>query len=704
MFKAETLPELRKELEILRDVEGDDDAVNWIIHDPIMHRYFRVNAATKSLIDCWGGGQTLSEIQQRYESETGSRIDGAHIETFTSFLRRNSLTTEDGQGIWHSLADQASKRHLTLAQMPRKLTFFKIPLVRPQRMLLRTLPYLTFLVSKSSLTVLALMACVGLYLISRQWDSFIASFPQFLTPSGLVLVAISLVVAKCLHELGHAYTAVAYGCRIPTMGVAFMFLTPMLYTDVSDAWRLSSREKRIWISAAGVITELTVAIIATFVWAFLPDGTARAIAFSFAATGWILSLLFNLNPLMKFDGYYIFSDWLGIENLQARANAMGRWQLRRLLLAPTLPPPETLRPATARLLIIYGALAWLYRLTIFVALALLVYHMVFKLLGIVLFAGVLWLLVLSPIISEIASWRNIPIDKISPRNAATACVLAAILGGVFFVPWSGRVNIPAIAMPRELIHLYPERAGRVAKVNLVRGQIASRHRPLIAIEAPQLDNDLALVSLKLQQVESRLANALPNQQDLDERIVLTKQRDAIKSELQGLKNQQNKLHLEVQERAVVVQVANNLHVGRWIGKNELIAVMAVGEEQVLRGYVGENNLHRMKIGQTGRFIPELASAPSIRVRLDYIDVANSHELLLEELASVSGGVIAAERVEGGQLRPRGSQFKVRLSPIDQGKLPAHITRGLVVLDGEAESMALAMWRQVTRVIVREFDF
>ena len=142
----------------------------------------------------------------------------------------------------------------------------------------------------------------------RQWDEFINTAVQFFNPAGLFYFLIALVFTKILHELGHGVAAKYYGCRVPTMGVAFLVMFPVLYTDTTDSWRLSSYQKRIRIGAAGLLTELSIACIALFLWPFLPDGAMKNAVFMLAAVTWVTSLLVNLNPFMRFDGYYLLSD------------------------------------------------------------------------------------------------------------------------------------------------------------------------------------------------------------------------------------------------------------------------------------------------------------------------------------------------------------------------------------------------------------
>ena len=165
------------------------------------------------------------------------------------------------------------------------------------------------------------MGIAGIYLVSRQWHQFSDNLQSLWTLEGAVAFAICLAVAKVMHEFGHAFAAVRFGCRVSAMGVAFMIMAPVLYTDVSDTWRLTARQ-RIVVDAAGVAVDFGVACVALFLWAFFPEGVLKSVCFVMATTGLVLSLGINLNPLMRFDGYHLLSDLLGIEIFN---NAPLRW-------------------------------------------------------------------------------------------------------------------------------------------------------------------------------------------------------------------------------------------------------------------------------------------------------------------------------------------------------------------------------------------
>ncbi len=264
--------------------------------------------------------------------------------------------------------------------------------------------------------------------MSRQWSAFTGTFAGFLSLDGALVYALALVGTKTVHELAHAFTAARYGCRVSSMGVAFMVVVPMLYCDVTDSWRLPDRRQRMAIDAAGIVAEAVLAVYASLAWVLLPEGSLRTGAFLVATASMVSSLLINLNPMMRFDGYLLMADALAVPNLQARAFALLRWRLREALFDLRAPKPDQFAPVKQRVVIAYAAAIVCYRAVVYAGIALLVYHATFKLLGIALFAvEVGWFLV-APVWKEIAMWWRLKQGiRATRRSRLTGGVAAAIL-------------------------------------------------------------------------------------------------------------------------------------------------------------------------------------------------------------------------------------------------------------------------------------
>ena len=227
------------------------------------------------------------------------------------------------------------------------------------------------------------------------------TFTYFFNLEGAFIYAIAIIIVKIIHEFAHAYTAKYYKLYVPTMGIAMIVLWPVLYTDVTEGWKLQKRSQRLAISFAGIAAETIVAGISTFFWGISEPGLFQSVCFVIASVTWISTLVINLNPAMRFDGYYIMCDLTGIDNLQLRAFNYTRWQLRKWLLGLDVPCPEDLvTPQRKYGMIIYTIYTWIYRLFLYTAIAVFVYYKFTKALGVFLFLVEIIVFLMLPFFSE----------------------------------------------------------------------------------------------------------------------------------------------------------------------------------------------------------------------------------------------------------------------------------------------------------------
>lgn len=453
------LPPLREDLRISRSAPLISGAPSWVIYDPMRHRYFQVGRRVVDILSGWGAG-TANALRARLATDRGLTLDPAELKNLIGFLFTNELTSLPPSGRSADLATRADKaKRAGLLALAKAYLFFRIPLVRPDRFLDATLPFARLFFSKGFVALTLLMGALGLMMALRQLDVFLSYASRFFSIEGAVAYALAIVIVKIFHELGHAYQAKMRGVTVPTMGIAFMVMFPLLYTDVSDAWRTQNRRDKLMIDAGGVLVELCLAAIATLLWVFLPDGPLRMVAFSVATTSWALSLFVNLNPFMRFDGYYFLSDATGLQNLQPRAFALMRWWIREFLFGLGHAPPEKVGRGTARFMVIYATMTAIYRLFLFIGIALIVYHMFFKALGVLLFVIEIVFFILLPIVKEMFVWIKMRAEIVrSARAWLTGAVLAAVLAFVFW-PMPVTVHVPAVLQYEDEIAIFPPADG-----------------------------------------------------------------------------------------------------------------------------------------------------------------------------------------------------------------------------------------------------
>ena len=710
--RTAVLPELRQELRLERGADGAGGAPVWLIIDPAQHRYVQIDEAAYQLLSCWQAGQPMTALIDNVFSDFHVKVGVEELAQFVRFLEANNLTVDAPGGDWHHYSSVAKRsEHGWLMWLIHNYLFIKLPLVRPESFLKQALPWVAVFFTRNFFFAAAATGLTGIYLVSRQWDAFRATFQHFFSFEGALTYSIALAFVKSAHELGHAFTAVRFGCRVPSMGICFLVMFPVLYTDVTDAWRLRSRRERLLIGAAGILVELAIACIATFLWTFLPEGTLKSLAFSIATVGWVLSLAINLNPLMRFDGYYLFADALGIDNLQSRAFAFGRWRMREILFDLKAPAPERMAPGTARTLTIYAWGIWIYRLTVFTGIALLVYHMAFKVLGIVLFLIEIIYFIARPITAEISHWWKDGAAIFATGRSRLTAVLFTGLAISAFVPWSTHINVPAVLEAAEIARIYPQRAGMVEELRVKAGDEVTAGDILARMSSPEIDHRIIVTARKLELVKMRLARRSSDGEDKSRSLVMERELSSAASELSGLKRERDNLTVRAPNSGIVIELNPGVHPGRAIERSELIALIKGGTKLVARGYIAERDLSRINSHASGQFIADLPGFKRIDVRLQHVANAGTANIEVPELASSHGGAIAV-RSQGGQPGEPGHR---RLIPVEANYLatmdvdaaaspPPFSARGVVRLEGEAQSLASRAWRQVAGVLVRESGF
>lgn len=697
-------PGLRQDLRLHPGPRSSQGSPTWTLHDPARQQFFRLGWPEFEIL------QRLSlndpdRIQNDIQSKTSLTIHTQQVTDFVRFLAINNLTNATGEEGLHRLRTQAlsQQRHWTTHLLHTYL-FFRIPLLKPDRFLSRVTPWVAWMFSGQFLVVLGLAALMGLYLIGQQWEAFFTTFSHLFTWQGMLLFVVTISLVKIAHELGHACAAKHFGCRIPTMGIAFLVMWPVLYTDTTDAWKLVGRRERLIIVASGVLVELTLAVMATFSWSFLADGPLRSATFFVATTSWMITLAINLSPFLRFDGYYLLSDWVDIQNLHERATAMGRWWLRRMLFGWELPCPEILPLGRRRFMILFAYVTWFYRLIVFLGIALLVYHFFFKVAGIFLMAvEIAWFTAL-PIGRELGYWmkerQNINLNARSITTGLVVCILLFLTT----VPWSTHVKAPAVLRQEHHIRLFSQVAGQVETLAVAEGDRVQEGDLLVRLDVPDLAHEITQVERQIALSRWQLAFHGMSAELSEQSPVVRQELETSLTKFQGLKEKRNKTSIHAPFSGEVVYVAEHLKQKDWINENTWLLELVRPKGWMVEAYVEESDLGRIGLGTTGSFYPEIYEWPKLEATVTRIDSVSVKELGEPWLASIFEGGIPVREGEHKKLIPETSVYRVTLGPRDMSDDWRPLLRGTIILNGTAQSLFSRAWKAVIAVLVRESGF
>lgn len=697
------LPQLRPDLQLTAAAPALDGAPQWTLADPLRGRYFKLGVAAMRLLRHWTLGDA-GKVLRAANTEPGQTLGEADLEEMLRFLRGHDLiVAQDAEQRGSFASKAASQRQGFWKGLLHQYLFFRIPLWRPDAFLDRTWPWLRRYGPNLLRYGLPLLLALGVFLVARDWPRFIATFPHLFSLGGALAFAIALTFAKLCHEFGHAYMAKRAGCRVQSMGLAFMVLFPLFYTDVSDAWRVNDRRSRLLIGAGGVLAELLLACVALLAWSLLPDGPLRTAAFMLASATWITTVVINLNPFMRFDGYFLLSDLWGVDNLQSRAFALCRWRMREALFRYGEPAPEPWPPALRRKLLVWGYGAWLWRAALFIGIAVAVYYMFFKLLGVFLMLVELAWFIGLPIWREMKEWWQRREQAQPARALLVAGVLLGLLA-VLLMPWRSTVEVPAMLEASRVSALHAPLAARLKQLHASNGQAVRSGDLLLELESPDLDSRQLIVRSEIEILQLQLRRQAGRSETVADSGILEQSLAEAVAEYRGLASQRERLQLRAPHDGVVRDLPTDLAAGRWLAPQQPL-LRVVAQQARLRGYLAEESLWRIEVGARGRFIasadPWLAGLP---VRLTEVDVTGSAYLDQSALASDQGGPIAVSRDAQQRPVPEQGQYGVRLVLQDELPAPRQPQVGVVVLEGKGESILGAIWRRVAALGVRESGF
>ncbi|MBX3619153.1 MAG: HlyD family efflux transporter periplasmic adaptor subunit [Rhizobacter sp.] len=707
MVSVDALPPLRQDLALHAGPAAADGSPTWTLHDPAANRFYELRWAAFEVLSRWSLG-SAERVLEAVRRETTLQLAAADLEGLLHMLAHNHLL------LAHSAQD-SERLHRTVAArrlgpwqwLLKNYLFFRLPLVRPMPWLQRLAPHLRWAYTPGFWAAIALAALLGLGLASRRWDDFTHTFAAYASWSGALSIAMALTLAKVVHELGHAFTAQRYGCRVPTMGVAFLVMWPVLYTDTNEAWKLASRRQRLAIGAAGMLSEIALAAVATLAWAVLPEteawGPVRAGAFLLATSTWLITVAINASPFMRFDGYFLLSDALNVPNLHDRAFAFGRWWLRERLFGWGDAAPEPVPRARQRFLVAFALATWVYRLVLFVGIALLVYHLFFKALGLLMMAVELGWFIVMPVMRELKVWwarrEGLRWNRATRR-------LAVLLGGAAVVllwPWESAVRAPAVLGAEQAQGLYAPYAAQVAGPLPAVGRSLRRGEPLVTLHSPDLDARLALARAREQQLQWQLSQQPFDSGLMEAGPALRSRWEAAREEVAGLQRELQRLSLTMPFDGMVVEVSSDAMAGAWVGAGEKLLQVVGPAGAKVDAFVDETQLQRLGAHGSGVFIADTAEHGRVSCKSAAVDAVQLAQLDAGALplASVYGGSLSAQHRPDGRVLPLQPTFRVRLGDCDAQGAPRHEVTGMALLQGERRSWALEGLRRLVDLLHRE---
>ena len=461
----------------------------YVVKDPVSLRYYRFKEQEHFLIRYMDGQHTLDQAQKEFEKRfRPDRLTLEDLEHFGQQLLTAGLAQNESPQAGQQLFDRRRKRKRTeLLQTFTNILYIKIPIFDPEKLLTKMLPYTRWIFTMWFLVASCIVFASAILLVLTHFQTFydrLPSYHEFFNFKTIIYLWAALGIVKVIHEFGHGLSCRHFGGEVHEMGFLFLCLSPCMYCNVSDAWTLPNKWKRIIISGAGIYVELMIAAIATFIWwnsATHPFVNYMALSLMVVCS--VSTVLFNGNPLMRYDGYYVLADWLEIPNLRDRSNRY----LSRLVMEHCLGievQPEQYMALWRRILFVsYAIISWVYKwvVTFFILRWMANFLKPYKLevISTMLAAAALGSMVGWPIarLSKNIYKRGRLPDMKPVRVTVSAAVVAAALFAFFFVPLPvSRVRQAGVVevQPEHVRKVYVEVSGTFDKVHVIEGQFVKK--------------------------------------------------------------------------------------------------------------------------------------------------------------------------------------------------------------------------------------
>lgn len=463
------LPQLRSELVVTEQIY--DGQPFWVLKDPISLRYFRFSREEYFIIDQLRRGVTLDELKdahrERFQTDC---LRNSDIAVFVKDLLAKNLlnsTQPDRDKVLYDISKRR-KRGKWFGQFMNFL-FFKIPLYDPDKLFGRMIGPIRFIWTWPFFIFYAGLMGLAFLLVVRRWGDFADAFNQmvgvsFFTLYNVFMVGLAFWLVKVLHEFGHGLTCKNYGGEVHEVGLLFLVFMPFFYCDITDSWTFPNKVNRLLASAGGIMAELFIASVAAIVWYFTGPGFINSFSFYLVIICSVSTVLFNANPLLKFDGYYIIMDVLEVPNLRQRASGFVRALLVRYVFggqSNEMPEEHRFR----YIFPVYAVAALMYRCFIVFAILFTVYGFLKRyhltVLGQVLFVFSMVTMILLPLVRSgtMIARQRVDLGISNVRLLSLLAGLTIALGVVLFWPMQQEVTLNFILEPAKMHWLRSEVAG-----------------------------------------------------------------------------------------------------------------------------------------------------------------------------------------------------------------------------------------------------
>ena len=682
------MPKLRKDVQIVAQTFRGKRF--YVLQDPISLQYFRIGETGRSIVMQFDGEKLLGDIHTDLKVELVEDAPGFdELARFVFSLRNANLLVADADSEQFLKRVEKKKRQRVLSTATNFL-FIRIPLLDPDRFLTKTHRYVSWLFSWPVFIVGLIVVIAALVKVVLHAEELLKPVNAVLAPTNLPLLWVSFVLVKVCHELGHAYSAKHYGSEVHRMGILFLVFMPCFYVDVTPVWAFERKRPKVLVGMAGMMVELFIAALAVFLWLSLEAGPLRTIAFNIIFVASVSTILFNANPFLRYDGYYILSDMVEMPNLRTRSSQYLLHLIKRYALGiRQLPPPVEKSERVG--LVLYAIAATIVR-TMVVCL------IIFKI------AGRFFVIGMGIALVTAAVWLLVPLGKafhylfISPQtfNVRARAAVLVISGVALVVLLTGFLGLPQRATAPCVVEADQEEVlrakwpGFLREIAVVDGQQVAAGDVIAVAENDQLAFDLVRITSDIRESVARLGQLRTISDRVAEAQAEEYRLEMLRKEQDVLRQRMNDLTIRSPISGCVIAPGLDKSKGTFVQIGQALVRIASMESLSLQVVLDGDSVSDVERYQEKLVGVRFRTQPgkTIKGRIRKISREATTQAPPRAVTNLAGGPVLIDRSSPEQARTLLPWFKVEVELDDDGRRELRLgATGTAKFELESASLA-----------------
>jgi len=504
---------------IVEDIEYRNVAFP-VIKDPVGLQYNRLQPEQYGVLNLLDGNRSLEQIRDELQAQFPTvHVTPSDVQQLITDLHEKGLLISSRLGQGESMYKRKREKTLnTVRQTAMNPLYLRLPGWDPDTTLTKITPYLGWLFTKWA-GILAMLFVMSSWLfLAIRFDDVrqkLPEFQQFFGWPNLIYLWVTMAFAKILHEFGHGISCKRFGGECHSMGVMLLVFSPTLYCDVTDSWMMKNKWHRIIIGAAGMYVEIILAAAAIFFWYNTKPGLLNHLALNIFFVSTVTTVIFNANPLLRYDGYYMMSDFLEIPNLRAKATKLLQQAFAFWCFGIETPEDPFMPTSGKHWFVLFSIASALYRWFVLIAITTFLYTVLkpyrLQSIGIMLAIGSMGAILSGMgwnLYKLFSTPRNDPISKL--KVTITSIVMISLLIGALFMPLPFYEEAAVYIEPVGVRHIYTAVPGYIDEIHHHADEVIKEGESIIQMRAPELVDvrDQLIEQRNSQEAESKTYTAL----------------------------------------------------------------------------------------------------------------------------------------------------------------------------------------------------